>query len=224
MPSKAAIEAYHYHVLSGHKQLFFRAENGICEAYRRGYSVVEITRVIGSKKADYVHSVLVKLKVIRQGRRGRPAKGSIPSNFAPYLRKRSLSFSKWCAGWEFEIPEAAEAINAEHDSPIIEAIKRDFPGFYAKIRGLKSWDDYVHPPRCLSDKLEANIVWDQREFCYRASKMNDGSIRGYGLTMELAIKNLKTTHRYLCMLTRLAVGCGVGTEAIPFEQTPTLSG
>ena len=209
MPSKAAVIAYRYHVLSGHPALFEQVENRLCMSHQKGFSVVEITRIIGSRKADYPHAVLVKRGVIMPGKRGRPAKGSVPASINLYLRKRSLSFAKWCAGWGFDLVEAAGAITTVSDSEVLEAVRRDFPGCYRKIKGLEKHASYVRPPDCPSPKLEANITWDEREFCYRAEKMEDRQVRGYGFSMEAALKNLKVSHNYRLMLVRLAAGCEV---------------
>ena len=129
-------------------------ESRICTAYRKGFSVVEITRIIGSKKADYAHAVLVKQKVINQGKRGRPAKDSVPLVMSSYLSRRSLSFAKWCAGWGFDIGDAGYAIRENADGPVLDAVRRDFPGGYVKLRKLKEYP--IHPPQCPSNKLEAN--------------------------------------------------------------------
>lgn len=209
MPSKAAVIAYRYHVLSGHSSLFEQVESRICSAHRKGFSVVEITRIIGSRKADYAHAVLVKRGEIMPGKRGRPAKGSIPGSIGLYLRKRSLSFAKWCAGWGFDLAEAASAIVAVCDGEVLEAVRRDFPGCYRKIRGLEKHAPYVRPPNCPSPKLEANIIWDEGEFCYRAEQLENRQVRGYGFSMEDAIRNLKVSHNFRLMLVRLAEGCEV---------------
>ena len=204
MPSKTAIIAYRFHVMSGHQQLFDQVEGRICTAYRKGFSVVEITRIIGSKKADYAHAVLVKHRVINQGKRGRPAKDSVPPVLATYLSRRSLSFAKWCAAWEFDIGDAGHAIRENADGPVLDAVRRDFPGCYVKMRKLKEY-----PPLCPSNKLEANVIWDDEELCYRAEKVEDRTVRGYGLSMEDAIRNLKVSHNFGLMLVRLEAGCGL---------------
>lgn len=209
MPSKTAIIAYRFHILSGHQQLFDQVEGCICTAYRKGFSVVEITRIIGSKKADYAHAVLVKHRVINQGKRGRPAKDSVPPVLATYLSRRSLSFAKWCAGWGFDIWYAGHAIRENADGPVLEAVRRDFPGCFVKMLKLKEYPDYVHPPQCPSNKLEANVIWDDEELCYRAEKVEDRTVRGYGLSMEDAIRNLKVSHNFGLMLVRLEAGCGL---------------
>lgn len=209
MPSKAAAEAYRFHVLSGHRELFEQVESQICEAFKKEFSVIEITRIIGSRKADYAHSILVKNGVIKRGKPGRAKKGSIPTVIAPYLRKRSLSYAKWCAGWNFDLEETARAITENVDGRVMEAVRRDFPGCYAKIRKLKTFTAYVHPPKCESDKLEANISWDNTEYCYRAAKMSDGAVRGYGHSMEYAIRNLKISHNFRLMIRRITEGCEV---------------
>jgi hypothetical protein len=209
MPSKTAVIAYHYHVLSGHQQLFDQVESRICTAYRKGFSVVEITRIIGSKKADYAHAVLVKHKVISQGKRGRPAKDSVPPVMSSYLSRRSLSYAKWCAGWGFDIWDAGHAIRENADGPVLDAVRRDFPGCYVKLRKLKAYPDYVHPPQCRSNKLEAKVIWDDGEHCYRAEQIENSGVRGFRLSMEDAIRNLKVSHNFGLMLVRLEAGCKI---------------
>lgn len=177
MPSKTAVIVYHYHVLSGHQQLFDQVESRICTAYRKGFSVVEITRIIGSKKADYVHAVLVKHKVISQGKRGRPAKDSVPPVMSSYLSRRSLSFAKWCAGWGFDIWDAGQAISENGDGPVLEAVRRDFPGCYVKVAQAQGIPKICPPPQCPSNKLEANVIWDNEELCYRAEKIENSTVR-----------------------------------------------
>jgi hypothetical protein len=205
MPSRAAIIAHHYSVLSGHPSLFGQLEQQICDAHQKGFSVVEITRIIGSKKADYPHAILVRRGAVQPGRRGRPAKGSVPAILSPYLRKRSLSFAKWCAGWNFELTETAEAIVDLSDNQVLNAIRRDFPGCFARMMELKSHADYVRGPRCFSDKLEATVIWEVGRKCYRATKLDDGDVRGYGPIMEIAIKNLKISHNAMLMSNRLSI-------------------
>ncbi len=213
MPSKVGAEAYRFHSLSGHNELFEFVELKICEAYANGFSVIEITRIIGSRKADYVHSVLVKHGVIQRGKPGRSRKGLVPTVLASYLRKRSLSYAKWCAGWSFDLEEAACTINMCIDGPVMDAIRRDFPGCYSRMKELSNPPEYMHPPEFEIDKLEANISWDFCEHCYRAEKMCDATVRGYGPTMEFALKNLKISNHFLFMWNRLVVGCGVNAES-----------
>ena len=209
MPSKAAVIAYRYHVLSGHPALFEQFESRLCSAHRKGFSVVELTRIIGSRKADYPHAVLVKRGEIMPGKRGRPGKGSIPASINLYLRKRSLSFAKWCAGWGFDLTEAAGAIMTVSEGEVLEAVRRDFPGCYRKIRGLEKHAQYVRPPDCPSPRLEANIIWDKQEFCYRAEQLEYRQVSGYGFSIEGAVKNLKVSHNFRLMLVRLAARCEV---------------
>ncbi len=214
MPSKSAIIAFHYHVLSGLQPLVQVVESQISEAYLSGFSVIEITRVSGSKKADYTHAVLVKRGLIIPAKRGRPQKGSVPQVIERYLKTRALSFAKWCTGWGFNLSEAADGINSnlQRCDEIEDAVRRDFPGLYAKIKGLKKYAEFFRPPTCISDKLEAVIVWDSQENCYQASKMGDGAISGYGISMEAAIRNLKIYYNYKMIQNRLTIGCGVSAQ------------
>ena len=77
------------------------------------------------------------------------------------------------------------------------------------FKGLDKHAPYVRPPNCPSPKLEAMVIWDDREFCYRAEQLENRQVRGYGFSMEEAIKNLKVSHNFRLMLVRLAAGCEV---------------
>ena len=209
MPSKTAVIAYHYHVLSGHQQLFDQVESRICTAYRKGFSVVEITRIIGSKKADYAHAVLVKHKVINQGKMGAAGKGLRAPGYVKLPEQTIPLLCQMVAGWGFDIWDAGHAIRENADGPVLDAVRRDFPGCYVKLRKLKAYPDYVHPPQCRSNKLEAKVIWDDGEHCYRAEQIENSGVRGFRLSMEDAIRNLKVSHNFGLMLVRLEAGCGV---------------
>lgn len=80
-----------------------------------------------------------------------------------------------------------------------------FAGISQDALPLKSHADYVRGPRCFSDKLEATVIWEVGRKCYRATKLDDGDVRGYGPIMEIAIKNLKISHNAMLMSNRLSI-------------------
>jgi hypothetical protein len=204
MPSKSAISAHYFAKLSGHPDLFERVEQRFCQAYDEGYSVVEISRLSGSRSADYAHAVLVKNGKVRRGKSGKLPAGLDPGDLAPYLKKKKLTFAKWCAGWDFEIADASAAIkNNEAVSVWLEAVARDFPHYIAKKAKAKV-SDYVKVTRLEKIELELSIVWDFNFNCYRAFVMNNPDTKGYGPTHEYALKNLKQTHMCKTILARMA--------------------
>ena len=66
----------------------------------------------------------------------------------------------------------------------------------------------LNPPQCPSNKLEANVIWDDEDICYRAEKVENRTV-GYRLSMEDATRNLKVSHNFGLMLVRLEAGCGL---------------
>ena len=52
-------------------------------------------------------------------------------------------------------------------------------------------------------------IWDDRECCYRAEQLENRQVRGYGLSMEENVKNLKVSHNFRLMQVRPAAGCEV---------------
>ena len=63
--------AYRVKMLSGGDSHQKKIEQGFCDAFDKGYSVVEIARCAGMKSAKYVHASLAKRDKICKAKRGR---------------------------------------------------------------------------------------------------------------------------------------------------------
>ena len=154
--------AYRVKMLSGGDSHQKKIEQGFCDAFDKGYSVVEIARCAGMKSAKYVHAGLAKNNKICKAKRGRlSGKIVVPPMFAGYLKVRELSFAQWCAGWVFDLAEAAVGV-ADLSSEYEPAIKRDFPSYYSKVSGLDRDDiDYDSGPG-YGDKadFDVHIGWN----------------------------------------------------------------
>jgi len=132
----AKIYAYRQKLLSGGFELEEKKERCFVEAYRKGYSVVEIASACSMKSAKYLHASLVKLKVIPGGRRGRQSKKiELPDKLSKLLKKHGLTFAQWCAGWGFTPEGAADGL-ADRRSEVWQAVKNDFPSYYQEVTGI----------------------------------------------------------------------------------------
>lgn len=186
--------------LSGIEQMREEIKAGYADAFRNGYSVVELARVLGVKQAKYIHAALVKSGEISKARAGRRAKGTVPQGFAPFLAARSLTFTKWCAGWSFERETATAEVEA-CSGAAMAAIKRDFPGYYTKLTG-EIVTDYARGPVFRSFKPKIEIEWYEREDCYRAHLPAFG-IEAFGPSYKAALNTVLIKWLYYLILQRL---------------------
>lgn len=189
-----------YIALSGIEKMRKEITEGYALAFRNGYSVVELARVLGVKQAKYIHAALVKSGEISRARAGRKTKGMVPHGFAPFLAARSLTFSKWCAGWSFEKELAAAEIEAR-DGAAMAAIRRDFPGYYKKLTG-ETVTDYARGPVFQSAKPKIEIGWYEYEDCYRAHLPEFG-LEAFGPSYKAALNTVLIKWLYHLILQRL---------------------
>lgn len=196
--------AYRVKMLSGGDSHQKKIEHGFCDAFDKGYSVVEIARCAGMKSAKYVHAILAKNDKIRKAKRGRlSSKIVVPSVFAGFLKVRELSFAQWCAGWGFDPVEAAVGVaglGGEYES----AVKRDFPSYYSKVSGLDRDDiDYDSGPE-YGEKadFDVHIGWDGIVGCYTA-EIKDLDLLVYGDSVREAFSLAFIRKNQLDSLKRL---------------------
>lgn len=172
---------YKFMMLSGGDSHQKKIEQGFCDAFDKGYSVIEIARCAGMKSAKYVHAILTKCDKICKAKRGRlSCKIVVPPVFAGFLKVRELSFAQWCAGWVFDPAGAAVGVTelkGEYES----AVKRDFPLYFSKVSGLDSADiDYESGPEYGPKAcFDVHIDWDGVVGCYTA-EIKDLDLLVYG--------------------------------------------
>lgn len=149
------------------------------EAFQKGYSVVEIARITGSKTCKYIHTHLVKLGMISRAKSGKLPHGLVPEGMAPYLSTRGLTFAKWVAGRGLDAKSVLEDVRAGKGDGL-EAIRVDFPGLYKKLTGADACLETVAdlPPL---ETIQDDIVirWDADHNCYCCT-VNGFDFAGYG--------------------------------------------
>lgn len=177
--------AFIFKKLKGGDEPKIAVEQAYVVAYQKGYSTVEIARLAGIKSAKYIHASLVKNGAISSGKPGRQPKGSIPTKMRIHLTTRGLTFSQWCAGWQFDQVEVKKEVD-ERSGAAMAAIKCDFPGYYKLLTGVVV-DDYVKPVKFEKHTYSVTINWDLSESCYRAEIMPVGAV-GYGPSLQEALK------------------------------------
>lgn len=208
--------AYKHKILSGGDAHTRRMEQCFGDAFQKGYSVVEIARVAGSKSAKYIHAALVKNGLIPSSKPGRQAKGIVlPDAFSAQLKIRELSFAQWCSGWAFEIEEAASGI-AQKSVPVLNAIKRDFPSFYSTLTGAVD-NVFASGSSFERHKFTVEFDFDGIEGCFTA-KIEELGILTYGGSYQNALHLAIMQKKDLTAMARiesLPVVYGVGSGGVP---------
>ena len=196
--------AYRMKMLSGGNSHQNKIEQGFCDAFNKGYSVIEITRSAGLKSAKYVHAVLAKRDMICKAKRGRQSsKIVVPPMFAGFLKVRELSFAQWCAGWVFDPAEAAVGV-MELKGGYNSAVKRDFPRYYSKVMGLDVGDlDFESGPEYGPRAgFDMHIDWDGILGCYSA-EIKELDLLVYGDSERAAVHLALIRRNQLISLKRL---------------------
>jgi len=122
-------------------------EDGVCKAFTSGSSVIEITRLIGKRKAMYVYKLLQRKRLI--GNSLKRSKCIGPASLQKELKRAGISFVQWCNCWTFD-PGTAEMVLLQGDGELggdcyWDAARRDFPKSYKPTTNktfldLDEWD------------------------------------------------------------------------------------
>ncbi|NVN92107.1 MAG: hypothetical protein HXX11_16105 [Desulfuromonadales bacterium] len=138
-------------------------ENRIGRAFSSGHSVVEISRVIGCKRALPVYRILQRRGLIETSLKRSRFKG--PDKLHNALRRMGLSFNQWCNSWQFEPPSAEHELSRSDTSStsgIRLAAERDFPRIFAKGNqaiNLEEWEQHISSS---TTGYSYRIDWDTR--------------------------------------------------------------
>lgn len=196
----------------------------IGQAYKSGFSIMEIARITGSTKPDFFYSVLCDQKLIATLKRGRPPKIDLPDSIAKVFVQKKFSFVKWCHVSGFSIDEAKHALLTTTPGPgeematkVHQAFRRDFPDRYPKL----------FPKRIVSDettvRLKTGLIppdteqlvsvsWNRTTEKYVASIYGEEGAEGVGDTWSQAIRDLEQVWWVQKGITRIrhALACNNG--------------
>ncbi|MDD2337886.1 MAG: hypothetical protein PHD01_15090 [Geobacteraceae bacterium] len=135
----------------------------LCHAFSSCYSVAEIARMTGCKKAIYVYKVLQRRGFIGSIVKRSRFKG--PPELEKPLGRMGMSFAQWCNSWRFD-PKCAEAeLKMIDDSSLAEihvAARRDFPGTYEKGKGKLNLEEWEREIISCGTVHSFHIDWDHR--------------------------------------------------------------
>jgi hypothetical protein len=137
--------------------------NCLCSAYSTGYSVVEIARLIGCRKAISVYRILQRRGVIDSSLKRSRFRG--PSELENALQRTGMSFAQWCNSWRFDPKSAQEELSKADVSAgpeFQQAVRRDFRRQSEKDTGqinLEEWEVEVSSPTTVHS---FRVDWDQK--------------------------------------------------------------
>lgn len=201
MSNKSKRASYKFKALSGGNDHLEKVEQCFVESFKKGYSVVQITRIAGMRSAKYVHAALVKRGCVGKGKPGRQSgKIDLPEGFVAVLKIRGLSFAQWCAGWAFEPTEIAAEL--ENPSPGLQgALTRDFPSYYSKLTGIKV-EEIAVGDEFESYEFDAHFGWDGALGCYTC-EISELGIKTYGDSWSYAFYLARMQRKDLMAIQRL---------------------
>lgn len=148
---------------AGLRQIEEEYGDRLCHAFSSGYSVAEIARMIGCKKAVSVYKVLQ-----RRGLVGSSVKRSRflgPPELEKPLGKMGMSFVQWCNSWRFDPKSAETELKTIDDSSLSEihvAARRDFPGTYEKGKGSLNLEEWEREVSSSGTVHSFHMDWDHR--------------------------------------------------------------
>lgn len=192
-----------YLSISGVSKMREDVMDAFADAYQRGYSVVELARLTGSKSCKWIHSYLVKRGVIMGAKRGPLVRGLVPAGMGPYLSNRGLTFAKWCAGRGFDLRTVLSDIDNQK-SGVLEAIGLDFPGLYKKMVGADPPTSVDIPDMEKLEVIRDQIVvsWDDDKSCYRCV-IGESECVAFDQTPSAALNTAMWLHRGVKTIRRL---------------------
>lgn len=166
-------------------------------AYREGYSVLVIGRLLGFDNMGRVYTVLRDKGVV--AKLAKSQRFTLPVELEATFYKIKLSFAQWCNSWNFEAKTAEKAIKLGHwdaKSPehreVLDGLKYDFHNLYMQLYEIGNEFDRKYPAdRGPGPKHTLHIEWHDDEGGYIASILELPEIVGYGATWEFALAELK---------------------------------
>lgn len=175
----------------------------ICDAFKAGFSIMEITRITGGTKPDFFYSVLRDEKIIAALKRGRTPKIDLPEQVAMVFVQKKFSFVKWCHVWDFKVDEAKIGLSVRTPTPdnevatkVHHAFRRDFPERYSYLFPESTFRNdpvvrlktgFISPD---SEQL-VSVSWDRQIEKYVASIYGEDGVEGEGESWSQAIRDLE---------------------------------
>ena len=166
-------------------------------AYREGYSVLVIGRLLAFNNMNRVYRVLREFDAV--GKIPKNQRYCLPIELEATFYKIKLSFAQWCNSWDLDPKVAEKAINLGHwetkdpeHREVLDALKSDFHNLYMKLYNIGNELDRIYPAdRGPGPKHTLHIEWSEEEGGYVASIPEVPDMMGYGSTWDVALSELK---------------------------------
>ncbi len=175
----------------------------LCSAYRRGYSVVELTRILDQSCARKFYDLLRDEGEIVPLPRKRGRSYEMPELLKATLEKADLTYLKWCNSHDLDAETAGLALLSpldRWDSASLSAhnaLKNDWPRMYDRIYWPDSTPVYNFSPEKipgLENKDTVIIVYDYEKYCFKAFVEKNPAICGFGERRGVALAGMTRSY------------------------------
>lgn len=184
----------------------------LCRAYHRGYSVVELTRIMAQSSCRRIYDTLRDEGAIPKLRRGRRQQYEIPPLLQQTLGKADISFAQWANSHNLDPENAAYALEAPVDTydPVSvathSALKNDWPRMHDRIYDLENTPflNFSLPKKPGRENKDRVVISRDRE-SRRFIAQTEGYLhcRGEGYSPEVALQDLKRRYVWIVACAKL---------------------
>lgn len=194
-------------------ELYPELELALHEATQRGYSVIELSRILGNSASRHLYEIMRDAGLIAKLPKGRTPKVNIHPGLAAALNERDLSFNRWVNSHDLDPVEVAAALATplnENDSRSVaahKAFRQDFRHLYCKVYKLPAEPDLASSTgagRVLS-KYSITITADHENDRYKAFIVEMSECCGYGYDQDEAYFALKSRYVLFHSIRKLRV-------------------
>lgn len=200
-----------WHRCNRNEQLYRTYVEELCRAFRKGYSVIELLRLLDQSCGRRMYNLLRNEGVIRKLTRKRQRAYRIPEELKAVLAKTGISFIQWANSHGLDPEEAALALSEPLDPedvpsmPAHNALKNDFPNYYNNIYDPAAPVYEFSPekrPRLVC-KDTVIIEYSEENDCFVAYTEKEPQYKVSGKTRELALFALKCQYVILASIAKL---------------------
>lgn len=185
------------------------AAEACVDAFRKGYSPIQISRYLGVRGAKKVYVALREAGWIRTLPKGRKKKHDIPASLAAALAKCNMSFAQWCCSYSIDPGGCAVALCTPLSvtDPVSclahRAFFGDFPRVYTRVFPDASSYFFSLPAAVDPPKSYSSYRIDLEGLRYVARVLDYPDMAVVGDSPEEALKSLLLRLKINAALCRL---------------------
>lgn len=157
-------------------ELYSKLIEALYVAYEeRGYSVVELARIMGARHCRNLYGLMRSEGILRKIIRKRRKNIVVHQALQTALDRCKLSFLQWCNSHDIDAEKTVEALKYPENSSDMtsvlahSAFRQDFRFLYPKVYGLPvpmGKDITIPYTRSDLDDLSQKISWDKERGCF----------------------------------------------------------